>query len=546
MKEYNGVNILNFTPSEIGKLCKSIDGYAGIIYCYTNLVNGKRYIGQTIHPVDRHCSHIRNEYRVQDKTPFHMAIMKYGCENFKYNVLELCIAQTRDELQRELNNLEITLIAENNTRDKENGYNISAGGQLNDTFKGAPSPKPVDMFDMDGNFIRSFSSVSEAQNLFQLSGNGIQKVCNHEQTSSSGHLWAWEGELPVVPNKDVICQYDLKGNYVASYQNASQAALAVGAKTVSGLHAALKDKYRIGYGFYWRKYKTDKLPLSDFPNAIYSYNLYGEFLKGYITLADAVKDVQASGTSAICASLYHNKSYKGRVWRNYFKSKLDVDTLPSQGVAVKVDFPSGVTKIYYTILSAAKDNNWNITNLKYALKGNNCHQLSGAQVSYYNDSLDPDKHPEWIFVRIEETRDRQLYKPGSLARKVDQYSKDGKLVQTYNSIAEAKRANSTSNISSAIMHQQLCAGYIWTYHGETIPQKTIDYINAQKVFQYDQQGNYVGEFENRKAAALAIGYSSPNSHIGRCIKEPWRTAGGFYWRSFKTNKIDITEWDTKD
>ena len=91
------------------------------------------------------------------------------------------------------------------------------------------------------------------------------------------------------------------------------------------------------------------------------------------------------------------------------------------------------------------------------------------------------------------------------------------------------------------MHQQLCAGYIWTYHGEAIPQKTIDYINAQKVFQYDQQGNYVGEFENRKAAALAIGYSSPNSHIGRCIKEPWRTAGGFYWRSFKTNKIDITE-----
>ena len=71
-------------------------------------------------------------------------------------------------------------------------------------------------------------------------------------------------------------------------------------------------------------------------------------------------------------------------------------------------------------------------------------------------------------------------------------------------------------------------------------------INAQKVYQYDKQEKYMWNLKIEKVAALAVGCSSSNIYIGRCIKEPWRTAGGFYCRSFKTNKIDITEWDTKD
>lgn len=295
MKEYNGIDITNYSPSEIGKLCKSIDGYTGIIYCYTNLINGKQYIGQTIRPVDRHCTHIRNEYRIQDRTPFHMAIMKYGTENFSYNVMELCVTTNRESLQQELNDLEQRLIAKHDTRNKSKGYNIAIGGQMNEVSRSAPIPKPVDMFDMDGNYIRTFSSISEAQNAFGLSGNSIQKVCNHEHNSSLGYLWAWKGEQPIIPSQENIHQYDLQGNYIASFPNASVAALSVGAQTVTGLSNALRDKYRIGYGYYWRRYKTDKLPLTDFPKAVYSYNFYGEFIKGYITLADAIEDVKASG-----------------------------------------------------------------------------------------------------------------------------------------------------------------------------------------------------------------------------------------------------------
>ena len=62
----------------------------GIIYCYTNLINGKKYIGQTINPSQRYSAH--KSTHLNEKDPeydslFHRALRKYGWDNFKYEVL---------------------------------------------------------------------------------------------------------------------------------------------------------------------------------------------------------------------------------------------------------------------------------------------------------------------------------------------------------------------------------------------------------------------------------------------------------------------------
>jgi group I intron endonuclease len=60
----------------------------GIIYCYTNTITGKKYIGQTIHPEQRKRSHL-HEAMVRDSDYyFHRSIRKHGWENFEYEVLE--------------------------------------------------------------------------------------------------------------------------------------------------------------------------------------------------------------------------------------------------------------------------------------------------------------------------------------------------------------------------------------------------------------------------------------------------------------------------
>ena len=53
------------------------------IYCHTNKINGKKYIGQT-HDYQKRCQ--PSNYK--GCTKFYYAILKYGWENFSHEILE--------------------------------------------------------------------------------------------------------------------------------------------------------------------------------------------------------------------------------------------------------------------------------------------------------------------------------------------------------------------------------------------------------------------------------------------------------------------------
>ena len=89
----------------------------GFIYITTNLVNGKRYIGQ------RKFSDGWKPYLGSGKR-FKEAVKKYGRENFVRSIVD--IAYSREEL----NAKEINLIKFLNAVDSRNFYNISDGGEI--------------------------------------------------------------------------------------------------------------------------------------------------------------------------------------------------------------------------------------------------------------------------------------------------------------------------------------------------------------------------------------------------------------------------------
>ena len=99
----------------------------GAIYCYTNLINGHKYIGQTIndHRIRRnqHKSNYKNPKSSEYNSVIHQAFRKYGYENFKYEVLI-------DNINtfEELNAFEIYYISLFNCQ-IPNGYNIEPGGK---------------------------------------------------------------------------------------------------------------------------------------------------------------------------------------------------------------------------------------------------------------------------------------------------------------------------------------------------------------------------------------------------------------------------------
>lgn len=90
----------------------------GIIYCYTNKVNGKQYIGQTVTPGVRKAVHLRTALGASCKYPFHLAIKKYGIDNFQYDILEEC-----DEAL--LNEREVYWITKFDSFNS--GYNLTEG-----------------------------------------------------------------------------------------------------------------------------------------------------------------------------------------------------------------------------------------------------------------------------------------------------------------------------------------------------------------------------------------------------------------------------------
>ena len=98
----------------------------GIIYCYTNKINGKKYIGQTINPQLRynaHKSNYKNPNHIEYNSLIHKAFRKYGFNNFTYEVLVKDI----DDINI-LNELEIYYIKKLNCQ-TPNGYNVEAGGK---------------------------------------------------------------------------------------------------------------------------------------------------------------------------------------------------------------------------------------------------------------------------------------------------------------------------------------------------------------------------------------------------------------------------------
>ena len=93
----------------------------GIIYCVTNKINGKKYIGLTSTQLcNRKAKHIYDARR-GDGLYFHRAIIKYGEDNFIWQILE------KDVEIDDLCKREVEYIQKYDTFN--NGYNLTKGGE---------------------------------------------------------------------------------------------------------------------------------------------------------------------------------------------------------------------------------------------------------------------------------------------------------------------------------------------------------------------------------------------------------------------------------
>lgn len=166
------------------------------IYCITNLINNKKYIGKTTSSLEErfreHCSDSHKERC--NKRPLYNAMVKYGIDNFKIDLVE---EVTNDSI---LSEREIFWIKELNTYGN-NGYNATKGG--------------------DGIIRYDYQQILDLYNLGYSTTEISKKIGCHISTvliilKSKG--------IRSRRNSKKVYQYTLQGEYIQAFDSAVLAA----------------------------------------------------------------------------------------------------------------------------------------------------------------------------------------------------------------------------------------------------------------------------------------------------------------------------------
>lgn len=216
----------------------------GYIYKITNTINNKIYIGQTRYTIQkRWIEHCETSSRLN--YPLYKAMRKYGQDNFIIEEIE----QISDEL---LNEREIYWISFYNSYAPSGyGYNVTLGGEGNRLYE---QKQIYEMWD-NGLCITEISEQTGADRHIVTDILKSYKNYSIEESEKRGHefLWSKRGRK--------VNQYDLKGNYITTFNSLMDAQRQTGIAQKNIFSVVSHKSYSAG-GYQW-KYIDDNFIITD-------------------------------------------------------------------------------------------------------------------------------------------------------------------------------------------------------------------------------------------------------------------------------------------
>lgn len=156
------------------------------VYIHTNKLNGKKYVGITKQKPERRW---QNGHGYRDNDYFYKAILKYGWDGFKHEIVKDGLAK------EEACSMEIELIEKYECTNREKGYNVSAGGEtgLVNIMRGKDNPKStaINVYDEEGNFIAKYETQTATAEALRIKRQGIGKCCTGQVHSYRGYIFEY-------------------------------------------------------------------------------------------------------------------------------------------------------------------------------------------------------------------------------------------------------------------------------------------------------------------------------------------------------------------
>lgn len=374
--------------------------------------NGKVYIGQTQNTVAERWVNGKG-YTCHKHGWFWKAIEKYGWNNIKHEILY------NDLTKEAADYYEQFFIAMYQSTDKRYGYNCQSGGSRNYTYS-EESKKNIS----DG--LKQHYAIYGHQRPEKTIKSFLIKM---------GHN---------------IVQYDLNGNRIDEYKSSYEAYLKTGISNKK-INQVVLGRYKQAGGYMWRYAEDapDKLEPYKQKHKCCQYDLEGNLIKIWDDVKEADKFFGPKKKTCCierCCDGTGCKTAYGFQWRFIENADNKIDEHNPFKKVLQYDSNGNFIKKWPNIATIKNELGWNVSG---ACQGVNKTSF-GYQWRYEGDNTP-------VFV---------IKKPHSVKKKIIQYSKDGVLLNIFDTTKQASEITGVNykNIQCCAGGKNKTAGgYIWKY-----------------------------------------------------------------------------------
>lgn len=223
----------------------------GEIYKFTNIINGKVYIGKTIN-IDRRLK--EHKYRSKyHKNKFGYALTKYGFDSFIFESILSINSTNKSKLNIILNILEKSFIQKYNSY--YNGYNSTLGGDgCLGTIKSQESKDALSKLKVGKSINKgNKASLDTKIKLSKLSVERYKDIRKKPKSIFKNLMTDSCRKLQSIKKKKAIQQFTLDNTYIQDWDSALDASIILDIQ-VDTIRKCCKNTRKTAGGFTW-KYK---------------------------------------------------------------------------------------------------------------------------------------------------------------------------------------------------------------------------------------------------------------------------------------------------
>ena len=228
------------------------------VYIHTNKINGKMYVGQTIHGNNPN-KRWSNGRGYQKNLYFGNAVQKYGWDNFDHDVIASNLTK------EEACNFEKILIKELNTYDKNFGYNLTLGGEglsgyrlseetrkkTSEAMRGKKRSEETKLKIGKASLGRNVGRKHTEDELEKMrQAKRGKRVYNSHAGHHKPHTEEAKQKIQDASHKKKVCQKDIDDNILNTYESLSSASRATGVN-LGSISLCCNGRAKTAGGFIW-------------------------------------------------------------------------------------------------------------------------------------------------------------------------------------------------------------------------------------------------------------------------------------------------------